>query len=120
LNGRVDPANRALVDVAVRRSVAASPTVTTVWVDTAFNGYFVFPPKLIEDLEREQEAATDAILADGSRVTLESFICYVEWFDRIVAAQVVANDGNLPLLGTELLASHKLLVDYAVGIVSID
>lgn len=95
------------------------PTVVTVWIDTAFNGFLVFPHEMIQQLALQQEAATEAILADGSRVTLESFVCCVEWFDQIVRAQVIANNAKLPLLGTELLAKRKLLVDYITGLVSI-
>jgi hypothetical protein len=36
-----------------------------------------------------------------------------------VAAQVIANEGKLPLLGTELLANRKLVVDYSEGSVSV-
>jgi hypothetical protein len=32
---------------------------------------------------------------------------------------VIGNVGKLPLLGTELLAKRKLLIDYVAGIVSI-
>ena len=91
-----------------------------VWIDTAFNGYFVFPRGLIEVLDLQQEAATDAVLADGSRVTLESFVCYVEWFGSIIPTQVIANEGSLPLLGTAMLADHVLLVDYSQKRVSLD
>lgn len=119
MNGQVDQARRALVDVEMRREISDEPTLMTVWVDTAFNGFFVFPRRLIEELKLHQEAATDAILADGSRVTLKSFVCFVEWFGETVAAQVIANDGKLPLLGTELLANRRLLVDYIDGTVSI-
>jgi clan AA aspartic protease len=86
--------------------------VITVWIDTAFNEFLVFPQKLIDDLGLTQEAATEAILADGSRVILESFVASIEWFGDILRAQVIANDGKLPLLGTELLSNHRLLVDY--------
>ena len=119
MNGRVDESLRALVDVAVRRTKHDVATVLTVWVDTAFNGFLVFPQAMIEELGLEQEAATEAILADGSRVTLESFICYVEWFGDVVPAQVIGNNGRLPLLGTELLAKQKLVVDYVAGMLSI-
>jgi clan AA aspartic protease len=119
LNGRVDEAHRALVDVEIRHKASDKPTSVTAWVDTAFNGFFVFPRHLIKDLALHQEAATDAILANGSRVTLESFVCYVEWFGETIAAQVVANDGKLPLLGTELLVNRRLLVDYVNRTVSI-
>jgi hypothetical protein len=75
---------------------------------------------MVAQLGRQQEAATEAVLADGSHVTLESFACHVEWFGQTVRAQVIGNTGKLPLLGTELLAKRKLLVDYTTGLVSID
>jgi hypothetical protein len=39
-------------------------------------------------------------------------VCYVQWFGEVIAAQVIANDGKIPLLGTELLANRTLVVDY--------
>lgn len=119
MNGRVDESWRALVDLAIRRTEADAPMVLTAWIDTAFNGFLVFPQELIDKLGLQQEAATEAILADGSRVTLESFACWVEWFGDRLRAQVIGNNGKLPLLGTELLAKRKLFIDYPAGIVSI-
>ena len=119
MNGRVDESLRALVDVAIRRTVTDTATAVTVWIDTAFNGFLVFPQEMIVKLRLQQEAATEAILADGSRVTLESFACFVAWFGELKKAQVIGNNGNLPLLGTELLAKRKLVIDYTSGIVSI-
>ena len=120
MNGYVDELLRALIDVNVGNQSANQSAVVRVWVDTAFNGFFVFPRIMIEELGLHQEAMTQAILADGREVTLESFVCYVDWFGRIVAAQVIANDGKLPLLGTEFLANHRLVVDYVENLVSID
>jgi clan AA aspartic protease len=120
LKGRVDDARRALLDVNARSKPSDRATAITAWIDTAFNGYFVFPKRLIDQLGLEQEAATDAILADGSRVTLESYVCFVEWFGTLIATQVVANEGRLPLLGTEMLAGHVLLIDYVQNRVSVD
>lgn len=76
---------------------------------TPRDGFLVFSKSLIENLDLDQEAATEAILADGSRVLLESYVCYVDWFGEVVLAQVIANEGKLPLLGTEFLASRRLL-----------
>ncbi|MCA9268749.1 MAG: hypothetical protein KDA41_09780, partial [Planctomycetales bacterium] len=115
----VDATHRALMDVAIRGERSADPVMTTTWIDTAFNGCLVFPRRLIEDLRLVQQAETDAILADGSRVTLKSYVCFVEWFGKTVAAQVIANEGSLPLLGTELLIDRRLLVDYAQRTVEI-
>jgi clan AA aspartic protease len=119
LNGRVDESLRALMDVAIRRTESEAPVVITMWIDTAFNGFFVFPQNLIEKLGLQQEAATEAILADGSQVTLEAFACHVEWFGTLIRAQVVGNNGKLPLLGTEWLAKRKVFIDYAMGILSV-
>ncbi len=79
----------------------------------------MFSEQTITELGLQQEATTEAILADGNRVTLESYICYVNWFGKTVPAQVIANDGKLPLLGTELLSNHKLIIDYIEKEVSI-
>lgn len=119
MNGRVDESLRALVDIAIRRTEPEEPTVVTAWIDTAFNGYLVFPRDMIENLGLQQEAATEAILADGSSVILESFGCFLEWFGKITPVQVIANNGKLPLLGTELLVKRKLVIDYATRLVSI-
>jgi clan AA aspartic protease len=120
LNGRVDESLRDLLDVAIRRTESDAATMTSVWIDTAFNGFLVFPQEMIQKLGLQQEAATEAILADGKLVTMESFACYVEWFGKVTKAQVIGNTGRMPLLGTELLAKRKLLIDYNVGVVSID
>jgi clan AA aspartic protease len=119
MDGRVDESLRALLEIRVGDASPELLTTVTVWIDTAFDGFLVFPRPPIESLALEQEAATEAILADGSRILLESYVCHVQWFDEIVAAQVIANEGRLPLLGTELLANHRLVVDYSNRSVSI-
>ena len=113
MNGHVDDFLRALLDVTVRASTDDSLSVVPVWIDTAFNGEFVFPHKLIKKLKLEQQAATDAILADGKTVTLAAYVCLLDWFGEVRMVQVIANDGNVPLLGTELLAQRVLRIDYA-------
>ena len=87
MNGRVDESLRALVDLTIRRTEADSPTIVAAWVDTAFDGFLVFPHEKISNMGLQQEAATEAILADGTRVTLESYACCVEWFGEIKRAR---------------------------------
>ena len=110
--GRVDDRNRALLDVEVRQTGNSQGISVTAWIDTAFDGHLVFPKSLVETLKLESLADTEAILADGSKITLETFICYLDWFGTVVPLQVIANDGVLPLLGTGLLEKHVLHVDY--------
>jgi clan AA aspartic protease len=118
--GYVDKALRSLLQITVRANSREKGTTVTVWVDTAFNGYLVFSRQLIAELALEKEAETEAILADGSVVMLDSYVAYVEWCGQIIRSQVIANDGRLPLLGTELLVGCLLVVDYRSMEVSVN
>ncbi len=110
--GSVDHNNRALLPVEVRSVSKAEPTTIQVWIDTAFDGHFVFSSTLIEELGLEALVETEAVLADGTKVTLETFVAYLDWFGKLIPVQVVANDGQFPLLGTALLEKHRLTIDY--------
>lgn len=57
------------------------------WIDTAFDGHLVFSRELINSLELEALVETEAILADGSKVSLESYFCVIEWFGEKVPVQ---------------------------------
>ncbi len=63
---------------------------------------------------------TEAVLADGSKVILETFVCFLEWFGKRVPLQVIANDGRFPLLGTGLLEQRVLHIDYARKTLTLD
>jgi hypothetical protein len=63
--------------------------------------------------------SSDAVLADGSFVELETCICYLDWFGGTYKTQAVATDAEYPLLGTHLLNSHRLIIDYVVGTVEL-
>lgn len=113
MKGIVDKDLRALVQVAVSNSRDGKRENILVWIDTAFNGGLVIPRKRIADLELEKQSSAEAVLADGQTVELETFACYLEWFDSSYETQVVANDGLYPLLGTMLLDGHLLQIDYS-------
>lgn len=118
--GKVDDRNRALLEIEVLRTLDSQASCVTVWIDTAFDGHLVFPRSLIEQLNLESLVDTEAILADGRKVTLETFLCYLNWFGNVVPLQVIANEGKLPLLGTGLLEKHILHIDYGTKELMID
>ena len=120
MNGFVDEELRALIDVRVSAVSQGSKQPLQVWIDTAFNGGLVIPRQQIETLRLKKASSTEAILADGQIVDVETFSCFLEWFGREYQTQVIANDGRVPLLGTMLLAERKLSIDYAQKTVSLD
>lgn len=113
MKGYVDASLRALIDVSVSASKAGARQSLQVWIDTAFNGGLVIPRQQIEQLGLKQGSTTQAILADGNTVDLETYTCYLDWFGQVHRTQVVANDGQTPLLGTMLLDQRQLSIDYA-------
>jgi predicted aspartyl protease len=71
---------RALLDVSVAAAKGDNKQVLTAWIDTAFDGGLVIPRRHIERLRLKQASTTQAILADGRSVDLETFTCHLEWF----------------------------------------
>ena len=119
VTGRVDVHGRALLRVPVAATVGWLRTDIEAWVDTAFNGGLTMPRATAIGLGLAAGASTDALLADGTRVVLDSFVCCIDWFGGTYKTQVVATDAAHPLLGTQLLAGRRLVVDYAVGTVEL-
>ena len=118
--GHVDKNGRALLEVSVASKLNGQGVPVTTWIDTAFDGHLVFSTELIEELGLDTLVETEAILADGSKVSLETFVCFVDWFGKRVPLQVIANDGKFPLLGTGLLDHRVLHIDYAAKELSLD
>jgi len=118
--GSVDEDLRALIDVEVSAQRGGEKVPLRVWIDTAFNGGLVIPRHQIDELGLSKTSSTEATLADGNVVELETFGCYLEWFGKSYRTQVIANDGQLPLLGTMLLGSRRLVVDYPQRTLSLE
>jgi clan AA aspartic protease len=118
--GQVDEGNRALLEIRVGNRLNGEYTPVTAWIDTAFDGHLVFPLKLIRDLPLDELGETEAVLADGSKVILDTYLCYVEWFGKRMPLQVVANEGRFPRLGAGLLERHVLHVDYLSKSLTLD
>ena len=115
MNGRVDRAGRALIDVSVRPGSGEQPRKIAAWVDTAFTGELVIPRREIDQLGLTQSSAVMAGLADGKEVVLETFSCVVDWFGeraiRIAWHRVVAR----PQVGSRLStadANHFISISH--------
>lgn len=100
-------------------SVGGPRTEIEAWIDTAFTGVLTLPRLTAAGLGLAPGVTADAVLADGSKVTLESSVCFLDWFGGTYRTQAVATDAAHPLLGTQLLAGRRLVVDYAAGTVEL-
>lgn len=120
MNGHVDNLGRALVYISVRPPDAHSHHQIDVWIDTGFNGDLVLPKQQIDDLALPQSGTVKAILADGSEIALKRYVCLIEWFGELRELEVVANDGEFPLLGVGLLAGYDLHISYRTGDIKIE
>jgi clan AA aspartic protease len=112
MKGLVDDQLRALLGVPVSASRGGNRVEIVVWIDTAFNGGLVIPRKQIAELGLMKESSAEAMLADGRLVELETFGCFFDWFSNSFETQIVASDGEYPLLGTMLLDGRHLDIDY--------
>ena len=118
MTGRVDPEGRALLS-AMTAPAGGRPTEIEVWIDTAFTGTLTMPRTIAAELGLRAGASTDAVLADGSAVVLETFVCDIAWFNKTYRTQAVATDTEHPLPGTQLLAGRRLMIDYSAGTVEL-
>lgn len=118
--GNVDGQGRALVSISISSSPSSVEHALDVWIDTGFTGDLVMAQRLIDDLELPQSGTVKAVLADGSEVTLLTHTCYMDWFDTTRQLEVIANDGEYPLLGVGLLLGRDLRISYRSGEITID
>jgi clan AA aspartic protease len=120
MNGHVDSNGRAIVPVSVRPPHAATAREIPVWIDTGFNGELVLPEQHIRDLGLSHSGTVKAILADGSEVALKTYTCIAEWFGAERRLEVIAGEGENPLLGVGLLSGHDLHISYRSGEITIE
>ena len=80
----------------------------------------VLPRTLIDNLLLPQSGTVGAILADGSQVAMSTYTCLINWFDQQQELQIVANDGQYPLLGVGLLLNRELRIDYRSNLITLE
>jgi len=120
MNGQVDASGRALLVVSIVPSQGGGARAISAWIDTGFNGDLVLPQAQIDDLSLTHSGTVKAILADGSEIALKTYACWIDWFGDQRYLEVVANNGEFPLLGVGLLLGRDLHISYRTGIISIE
>ena len=120
MTGSVDDSGRALVRIRLRNPKGATDTELDAWIDTGFTGELVLPQEKVKALGLPLGPSVMARLADGSDIQLDTYTCHLEWFDEWKRIEVVANQGQYPLIGVGLLLDHDLHIDYRTKTITID
>ncbi len=112
MKGIVDSVGRALLKAKIRSRTGSKVAEAKVWIDTGFTGDLVIPQASIDEMGLQQSGSVDAVLADGSQTELRTYSCIIDWFGGDRKLEVIANNGEYPLLGVGLLQGLELRVDY--------
>jgi clan AA aspartic protease len=119
MTGSVDGSGRALVRVRLKNPAGTTDVELDAWIDTGFTGELVLPQQTVTSLGLPLGPSVMARLADGSDIQLDTHTCHLEWFDEWKRIEVVANQGQFPLLGVGLLLDRDLHVDYRAKTVTV-
>ena len=112
MKGVVDNGGRSLLEVLIRKTRTSDSVLVKVWVDTGFTGDLVLPKRLVDEFDLQRSGSVDGVLADGSEIELSTYTCAIEWFGFVRKLEVMANEGEYPLLGVGMLLGLALCIDY--------
>ncbi|WP_395141629.1 clan AA aspartic protease [Armatimonas sp.] len=80
-------------------------------VDTGFEGALALPLETIAQLKLPFELELDSVFADGNAVLTPVHSATILWQNKQIDVAILGL-GERPLLGTALLASYRLTVDF--------
>lgn len=112
-SGRVNSSREALVLVRL-----GGETMECV-VDTGFDGGLMLPGTLIESLQIPIIGELVFEMVGGARMTAEVGLGEIEWLGKLRTVELIGSKGNDALIGTELLTSTTLNIDYIASTVRI-
>ena len=78
MRGQVDSFGRALLPVTLYASEETTGIEINAWIDTGFNGELVLPQPFIDELKLPPSGTINAVLADGTQVTLKRYHCWID------------------------------------------
>lgn len=81
-------------------------------IDTGFNGALCVPFSLVEELGLKTVSEVEIFGIGSHKESIEMAITNIIWFDRITAIEVLINNGDDRLLGSELLDGKILRINY--------
>lgn len=95
-------------------SPAGDMTPVEFAIDTGFTGYLALPASQVAALGLRYLHSMNVLLADGSEATLPVHEATIVWDGVDYVVRIYAT-GHRPLLGTALLAGHRLVAEFTEG-----
>jgi clan AA aspartic protease len=83
-------------------------------VDTGYNGYITLPTLLINSLGLASSGKVRGMLADGTTISMSTYLADVAWLNEIKRIVVTEAEGG-PLIGMALLEHSRVMIDVIDG-----
>ena len=113
IEGVVNAAYEAVIPLTVQGPAGQAQDIEAV-IDTGFTGFLSLPSGVVGGLGLPFISASQAILADGSQVTLNAYRAMVLWDGEPRYIRAYAADA-IPLAGMRLLDRHNLNIEVVDG-----
>jgi clan AA aspartic protease len=113
IQGAVNSRNEAVVHLRVRAPGGAELEADAI-VDSGFTSSLTLPMPVVTALGLVRQSGGSAVLADGSVRQFDIFAAELLW-GGIWRAVLAYGIGSESLLGMNLLAGHKLVVEVVPG-----
>ena len=109
IRGLISRRGEATLELDVLGSEGAR-LVTTVLLDTGFNGFLTLPKETIRSLRLPHLGIGEAFLADGSAISVSIFSAEVRWHKSDIRVFVAQAEGA-PLAGMALLDGSRVTMN---------
>ena len=113
-SGSVNARREAIVEIRF----ADGQTFECV-LDTGFDGALILPSSIVESLNLPIVARLVFELVGGAQMAASVALGEIEWLGEQRTVEVILSESNDALIGTEMFAGAKLVIDYANRAVSI-
>ena len=119
--GVVSELNRAMLRVSLHPDAhSTTPVELDAWIDTGFEGDLLVPESLLIQHAFVSLGPTQIDLADGQTRQMETYNGWITWFGVRRGILIFASSADdVVLLGTSLLATRRLLIDFPKRLVTI-
>jgi len=113
----VDSENNVRMEVELQGLYKTVPYGAVI--DTGFTGGLVLPVFIAVDIGLEKVGASTIILADGSMMTLPTFLCKIKIGSRLSDVVTIIMGSEI-LIGMEALKNHRICISPGTGNVVVE